>query len=74
MNIRVTICHSIHYEKPQKMAFFRPSALSLTQMALIWGQNSNKSLQSYSHYQLSPFRGTTDESLADFIENIWRYV
>ena len=24
MNIRVTICHSIHYEKPQKMEFFRP--------------------------------------------------
>ena len=24
MNIRVTICHSIHYEKLQKMAFFRP--------------------------------------------------
>ena len=26
MNIRVTICHSIHYEKHQKMAFFRPGA------------------------------------------------
>ena len=24
MNNRVTICHSTTYEKPQKMAFFRP--------------------------------------------------
>ena len=41
MNIRVTICHSIHYEKPQKWRFFDRVTLSFALMALIWGQNSN---------------------------------
>ena len=45
MNNRVTICQSTTYEKLQKMHYFRPENFSFVQMALIWGQNSNNSLQ-----------------------------
>ena len=68
MNIRVTICQSTLYEKPQKSAFFRPKIFLFRKKPLIWGQKSNFPLQNLAIRSVE-FPNPTVVSKAFFMPN-----